>query len=166
MKIYLEEQLKLHPSMQMQDVIKLCYQAAYGAEHMLRDVEMARKYFEGEWERTEAADIPLFENISDTYCRANIGAWKCQGKSRDQLFGLFVRTAERKAHDEAAVRELLAEAAVILAESQTEFTVEEFQRYCQEYMAAGAPAMHHSDRYRECEKPAYRLVRRDLLREI
>ena len=31
----LREQLRRHPSMQPQDVIKLCYQAARGAEHLI-----------------------------------------------------------------------------------------------------------------------------------
>ena len=29
--IYLREQRKLHPSMEAQDALKLCYQAAFGA---------------------------------------------------------------------------------------------------------------------------------------
>ena len=32
---YVEEQLRLHPATQPQDVIKQCYQAARGAEHLL-----------------------------------------------------------------------------------------------------------------------------------
>ena len=32
---YLKTQLEHHPSMQMQDIIKMCYQATFGVEHML-----------------------------------------------------------------------------------------------------------------------------------
>ena len=34
-EFYFEEQLKKHPSMQFSDAVKLCYQAAMGAEHLL-----------------------------------------------------------------------------------------------------------------------------------
>ena len=42
---YLKEQVKLHPSMEPIDAIKLCYQAAYGGEHLLRNIETAKFYF-------------------------------------------------------------------------------------------------------------------------
>ena len=44
-EVYLKQQLALHPSMQPQDVVKLCYQAAHGAEHLLSDIKAAEKYF-------------------------------------------------------------------------------------------------------------------------
>ena len=34
---HLKKQLSLHPSMQPQDIVKLCYQAAFGAEPLLPD---------------------------------------------------------------------------------------------------------------------------------
>ena len=42
---YVEEHLHLHPSTQPRDVIKQCYQAARGAEHLLMDTARARAYF-------------------------------------------------------------------------------------------------------------------------
>ena len=42
---YLKKQIELHPSMQMQDLVKMCYQAVFGMEHMLSDIEKAREYF-------------------------------------------------------------------------------------------------------------------------
>lgn len=165
MNKYLEEQIKMHPSMQMQDVIKLCYQAAYGAEHLLSDVEMARRYFEMEWESTEPADIPLFENISDTYCRANIAAWKYHDKPVEKLFDMFVRTAQQKADDNEDVLRLLDEAADTVATLNTEFTVDEFRKYIEKYLEEGICAVHHSEKYREYEKPSYRLVKRAFIED-
>lgn len=160
---YLIEQIKRHPSMQMQDVVKLCYQSAYGAEHLLTDVEMARRYFELEFGKTEAADIPLFENISDVYCRANIAAWKYHNKPMEQLFDLFVKTAQQKAYDDEVLFNFLEEAVETIALVKTDFTAEEFREYSRKYLAEGSPAMHHSDAYRKSEKPAYRLVKRDFI---
>lgn len=163
MNRYLEEQIKMHPSMQMQDVVKLCYQAAYGAEHLLSDEGMARRYFETEFGRLEPADIPLFENISDNYCRVNMAAWKYHNKPMEQLFDLFVRTARQKVYDEEILLELLEEAAVTIESSETNFSADEFRKYSVRYMSAGCPVIHHSDEYRAGEKPAYRLVRRTFI---
>lgn len=165
MSIYLEEQMKLHPSMQMQDVIKLCYQCAYGAEHLLRDVEMARRYFEMECSKTEPADIPLYENISDVYCRVNIAAWKYQGKPVEQLFDLFVKTVAQKAFDDEILIDLLDEAVETVSGLESTFGVVEFRKFIDKYLSEGICALHHSETYRENEKPAYRLVKREFIME-
>ncbi len=69
MNQYLLSQLSLHPSMQPDDIIKLCYQSCYGAEHLLKDVEAAKRYFFLEWESIVAEDKPLYEEISPNYVR-------------------------------------------------------------------------------------------------
>ena len=45
-KDYLDYELNTKKSMELQDVIKMCYQAAFGAEHLLEDLERALAYFD------------------------------------------------------------------------------------------------------------------------
>ena len=91
---YLKAHLRAHPSMTPQDIAKLCYQAAHGAEHLLADVERARGYLSREMDATEADDtLPLTEPISDTVSRVNLAPWKARGLSADALFDLFAATA-------------------------------------------------------------------------
>ncbi len=92
-KEYLQEQALLHPALQPQDVAKFCYQAAYGAEHMLSDLESARKYLEAEYEEVQACDGPLWEGIHDRLCRVNLGAWKWHGMPLEWLFRMFAQAA-------------------------------------------------------------------------
>ena len=81
---YLQAQLLLHPSMTPQDVAKLCYQAAHGAEHLLADPDRARSYLLREWEATAADDrLPLIEPISDAIARVNLSTWKARGLSAE-----------------------------------------------------------------------------------
>ena len=61
---YLTEQLHNHPSAEPQDILKLCYQAAFGAEHLLKDAEKAKAYLQAEHDAVTAADIPLYEAVS------------------------------------------------------------------------------------------------------
>ena len=44
MDAFLREQAALHPCMQPRDALKMCYQAAFGAEHLLRDPGAAAAY--------------------------------------------------------------------------------------------------------------------------
>lgn len=90
-KEYLQEQALLHPALQPQDVAKFCYQAAYGAEHMLSDLESARKYLEAEYEEVQACEGPLWEGIHDRLCRVNLGAWKWHGMPLEWLFRMFAQ---------------------------------------------------------------------------
>ena len=42
---YLTMQMNMHPSIQPQDIVKMCYQATFGAEHLLSDEDNAKRYF-------------------------------------------------------------------------------------------------------------------------
>ena len=155
---YLYQQYKLHPSTTVTDILKQCYQAAYGAEHLLTDKDAAKRYLEREFEATPAKDILLCEQISDEFCRVNIAAWKHRGLPSDDLFELFAASA----HPREKGKELL-EGFLLEAE---EFTNSENAReVIEEYRRAGMPALHHSEAYRDAERPAYRIVDSRLLRE-
>src|SRR5574344_370862 len=78
----LAEQCKLHPSMQCVDVVKLCHQADFGAEHLLTDVASAKAYFEKEYDGSSCSDttnIPLVEYISSDVARVNFVPWITAG---------------------------------------------------------------------------------------
>ena len=155
--IYLREQRKLHPSMEAQDALKLCYQAAFGAEHLLSDVDGARKYFENEFEAVCATQEPLYENISDKVCRVNLGAWKREGLCADWLWKIFLLSGEISADSSKAFAEYVVEAAE---------EIEGFQGFFGEYLKGGIRAVHHSDRYRCAEQPHYRVVKSEIARII
>lgn len=53
---YFDEQLKNHPSMQLSDAVKLCYQAAFGAEHLLSNTDRARAYLMAEFDDVSITD--------------------------------------------------------------------------------------------------------------
>lgn len=161
---YLASQLRLHPSMTPQDIAKLCYQAAYGAEHLLSDLEAARRYLMREMEATEGdGALPLVEPISDEVARVNLAPWKARGLSVDLLFDLFAATATVSGDGAAALEAYLAEADAYLRNHDTPVSPSDWQVFLTWYDGQGRPAIHHSPAYREAEKPAYRIVRRELL---
>ena len=150
---YLKEQYKLHPSMQPQDAVKLCYQAALGAEHLLTDFDAAEKYFTAEYASVEAAEQPLYEEISPEVCRVNLAAWKSAKLPGEWLFHMFTASVR----EQRGSRELFKE---YLAVAEKTLPLADWQTYLDAYKAAGMPTVHHSDAYRAAEHPAYRIVDR------
>lgn len=140
--------------MQPRDVIKMCYQAAFGAEHLLCDLQKAREMFFAEFERTAPREMPIFEQISDDFCRVNIPAWKESGMCGEWLFNMFALTAAEKRGNDDAFLQYLDEAKEYIGD------------YLCEYLADGIRAVHHSDGYRAAECPAYRVVSMRLARLI
>lgn len=149
----LREQLRRHPAMQPRDVIKLCYQAARGAEHLLADTPRARAYFDAEFTSTPAdAFLPLFEPISENVARVNLGAWKAAGYPSDWLFRMFVHTASVPMGGAELLAQYIAEASAVVGD------LPGWEEALTAWQAAGMPAVHHSEEYRAGEHPAYRIV--------
>ncbi|MBR4071495.1 MAG: hypothetical protein IKK26_02960 [Clostridia bacterium] len=155
--IYLKEQCARHPSMEARDVLKLCFQAAFGAEHILSDVNKAKDYFFREFEYVSPTDEPVFERISDEVCRVNLGAWKKEGIPAKWLFNMFLLSGKISADNSKAFAEYIAE-------SEKEF--DGFSAFFDEYIRGGIRPVHHSDCYRANEQPHYRVVKSEIVRII
>lgn len=155
---YLTEQIELHPSVMPQDIVKLCYQAAFGAEHLLSDINSAKAYFHEEYAETVAKDIPLYEKISDNVCRVNLAAWKKAGLPSEWLFRMFAGSSGVQNNGKYTFFDYLKTAEKVLLQLHTNFSFSDWQEYLSGYKKQGLTTVHHSIEYRECEKPAYRIV--------
>lgn len=155
---YLTEQLHNHPSMQPQDVIKMCYQAAYGAEHLLSDSDCAWSYLKKEYDEVTASGDVLYEQISDKICRVNLSAWKSIGLPIEWLFRMFVVSCRMEENAKDQFVKYLQDAEKIINSGDAGFATAEWVKYLCEYKKIGMPAIHHSEEYREHEHPAYRIV--------
>ena len=148
-------QLTLHPAMEARDVVKLCYQAACGAEHLLGDLEGAKAYFEEEYNSVLPTNEPLYERISEGVCRVNLGAWKQRGLPKEELFRMFAGTVI-SSDGKQRLTEYLDTAERVLRESG--FDMAAWQSFTEAYKQDGMPAVRHSEAYRKAEQPAYRIV--------
>lgn len=161
-KNYIQEQQRLHPAMEPQDMVKLCYQAAFGAEHLLTDLEGAWKYLEQEFAAVTADDSPLYEQIHPQAARINLAAWKREKLPLKWLFGMFTEnvslTQEKTAQQESF------QSCLAIAGENASFGETQWNSYLQTYPAEQPIPLHHSEAYREKEHPAYRLVNSRLLR--
>lgn len=157
---YLGEQAKRHPSTEPLDVIKLCYQAAFGAEHLLEDKEPALRYLTQEYDQIQPDGTePLYEAISEDVCRVNLKAWKSRNLPLEWLFLMFVETASRPPQGGREMfQECLRDAGKLAQENGFGFDREKWEEFLKDYPVEKPEAVHHSEVYRRTEKPAYRLV--------
>lgn len=165
-EFYFEDQLKKHPSMQFQDALKLCYQAAFGAEHLLSNEDRARAYLAAEFDSVLPTSEPLFEMISEEMARVNLGAWKRENRDLESLFNVFKDSAFVKVGAKEDFLLYLQTAQGVMSCSLPDFDLEKWCDFLEKYKEAGMPAIHHSAQYRETEKPSYRIVKKSLLEEI
>ena len=158
--IFLKEQAVRHPAAEPMDVVKLCYQAAFGAEHLLQDKEAALQYLRQEYDRvTPDEKEPLYEHISDGICRVNLRTWKQRRLPVIWLFRMFAETAARSRQGESRMfRDSLKEAESLVAAGVFRFNRADWEEYLAGYPVDAPEAVHHSEAYRQAEKPAYRLV--------
>ena len=165
-KCFFEEQLKNHPSIQYQDAVKLCDQAAFGAEHILSDSERARAYFYTEFDAIFPSTEPLFEKISPLVARVNLGAWKKEDKDPSALFEAFKNSAVITDNARETLLSYLDIAEQSMVDKIPNFDKLGWQKFLDEYKAADMPPIHHSAIYRENEQPSYRIVKISELEKI
>ncbi len=164
-KQYLLEQAARHPAMQPQDVYKMMFQAAFGAEHLLQDKEAAGAYFRREYAEIEPEEGPLYEQIQTDVCRVNMRAWKAHKLPEDWLFQMFVGSvAMQDISPKQTFFDYVETAKEVVEEGALPFLSELFEAYTVEYQKAEPRAVHHSEHYRAVERPAYRLVNMSYMR--
>lgn len=155
-KDYLLEQVALHPSIQPQDIVKLLFQAAFGAEHLLTDKNAAFSWLEKEFEEIKMTEVSekLYEQIHDKVCRINLREWKRRGMPLIWLFRIFVESASyaNLYGGQELFEQSLQEAEALISEGVFDFSIEEWQN------TAKQGPVHHSEIYRQQEQPAYRIV--------
>ena len=151
---YLKQALNRHPVMQPQDIVKHCYQAAFGGAHMLNAEDLAKAYFEQEFSAVAAENSDLFEQLSPFAARIHLGAWKAKQLPAEWLWRIFALSAAMEQPGEFAFEEYLSAADVLACEQG----IRGWDEYLRSYRAEGLHAVHHSEAYRTAESPAYRVV--------
>lgn len=141
------------------DALKTAYQAAFGAEHLLRDPSAARKWLHEELSACPASpDTPLFEALSPDTQWVHLAAWKAAGLPEEWLAEAFVRSCVPRQAGEARFLRALQQIDTLADAGETPFSAAAWQAEKQAYLSHGLRPVHHSERFRDAEHPAYRVV--------
>jgi len=152
-------QARRYPALAPRDALKLCFQAAYGPEHLLADRDQARAFLLEELKSLAAAPGPLIEAIGPHYARVNLAPWKHQGLDPDILWQAFCQSAAT-AGPEAPARLCLYHRATGEAAraGALPFGARLWDSALSDYLARGGGPLRHSPGYRQAHQPHYRVV--------
>lgn len=152
-----------YPRMQAQDGVKLCYQSEFGGGHMIPDPEYALKRLREEIAQTEQTGGALLEEIGG-YDRLYLRALSESGLRAETVSGLFCYTASHACGTMEGFEKRLSALEELAKAGNAPFSAQALAEYLEKYRAQGCPAVSHTDLYRECYAPAYRLVPKETAR--
>lgn len=160
------EHLRRYPGLEIQDLYKLAFQAAMGAEHAVPSREAARAWLEREIAGLVMTSAePLSDPLSPDgeLVRINLRPFIDVGGDADMLLDAFVQTATDFEGSSSRLEEYWSTIESMAASGRLPFGREDLQRFRVEMKERGWPALHHSATYDRLYHPAYRVVLRRLV---
>jgi hypothetical protein len=162
----LSKHITRRPGMGPRDVYKLLYQSVRGPEHLITSPEGFRQYLAEEWEALDAAgDDPLTESIrpDGSLLRLNLRPYKAAHGNLDQLAAACLETARRTWGTQEELQQAW-QSFVIACQSGLwlDLVLQEVEDFSSLLIEKNFPPAHHSERYRELYRPAYRLIAADI----
>lgn len=168
MSAELEAILRAHavryPLMEPTDAVKLIFQNEFGGGHLITDPAATLRYLQREYSATPRDPaLPLTEDIGNGIVRVQLAALDANAFPLERLNELFVRSAEEHKGETACFVQKLKVLQALTEQRVFAFSPGELWDYLARYRDAGYPPVSHSARYRGAYRPAYRVVKKDLL---
>ena len=142
----LREHLNSHPAAQLRDAVKFIYQNEFGGGHLITDPSAAFARLEAELAACAPSDEPLFEPLGNGLARLNLYP-ASKLLSASTIFKMFEYSSRKHFGSMESFEEKLS-----VLESA------EDGGFLRQYMAAGCPALSHSEEYRAAYIPHYRVI--------
>ncbi|MBU5625959.1 hypothetical protein KQI82_03270 [Oscillibacter sp. MSJ-2] len=142
-------------AMECADAVKLCYQAEFGGEHLLRHAEAALPLIREEYS-SAPADAALSEPCGERVSRLYLGPAREAGLPAETVARLFFRSAQERGGSVGGFLQRLSD----LKESidAFPFDLQTLDRFLAGYDFSALPPLRHSESYRRLYRPAYRLI--------
>lgn len=158
--------LEKYPSMEIQDLYKLVFQAAMGSEHAVPDRQAAQQWLERELATLViGSEEPFSEPLSPDgeLVRVNLRGYVEQGGDTRELLDAFIATAKQFEASEGGLERYWGYVEAMAETGQIPYPKGQLGKWFAEMRDQGFPAVHHSSSYRNLYQPAYRVVSRELL---
>lgn len=161
MRNVIEMHMEQYPEMELRDMFKLIYQSEFGGGHMIKEKSISLNWIKEEYKFMQEQNWPArelaCEDIGGDMCRVYLGALE-QGLSVETLNEMFVQSANTKTGTIEGLEEKVERFLEFCETNECRFSREEAEQAALNWKAAGYPAIHHSEAYRENYFPAYRVV--------
>jgi len=155
--------------MESRDVYKLLYQGILGLEHLVASPEDFAARLRAEYEGVSADNTePLWEAVrpDGTLGRLNLRPFRAREGDVEQLTAACLRTAGQVWGTLDELRAAWATFVELCRAGQWPDFLPEVLAFSAWIEDGGYPVAHHSPRYREANRPAYRLVAWEFLELI
>lgn len=162
----LSAHLARYPAMQLDDIYKLLHQAALGPGHALDNPAAARKRLDEEIAALGEAPPELLQDVispDGRLGRVHLRSYLASDGSADALHRAFVETANSYRASPDKLAKFCGCLGDLAAAGGIPFAREEVVAYFDRIARAGYPVVHHSRKYTDAYKPAYRVVAIDYL---
>ncbi len=166
LKDLLVKQYRLHPRMQIQDMVKLIYHNEFAGGHLITDEMDSLKRLEEEcrafMRHSEDREIPsgsVFEDIGNGLCRLHLTTLQGAGIDLATVNRLFINTANSVS---GSIQNFEAKLEVLkqcCKDKLLPYPIDEVESYLYDYQSQGYPPIRHSKIYRDFYLPAYRIVK-------
>ena len=156
---------RCNPGLGLQDLFKYLYQSCLGCEHFVADEAKALAHIYEELPEAGADDLPEVEWLEGDFCRFHLKGLK-DGATPEILCRLFLRSAQKQPEGAARLTLALEEVLALAREGRLPFSREEAQGAVARWKSAGLPPLHHSEEFRKQHHPAYRVIRKEFLKEL
>lgn len=147
------------------DAYKLFYQCHMGPGHAVNDIASTKKYLLDELaEITPDDSISLVETISpeNKVVRINLAPFKSRGFNPDRLFDVFTNSATACEMNIDSFIKDWNELIELTINAQINLPHDEMHELNKIVVEKEYPPVHHSPEYSQKNKPAYRVVLRDI----
>lgn len=163
----LQDQAQRYPQMQVQDWYKLLHQSAMGSAHLGADSSAIYNYLLHEWAGlgpSRGEDLLEYISPDSSMVRLNLRPYKEAGGNPPDVYAMMTASWEIYKPSVKRLEDCLAQLTFMAERGDIWLNPDDFAAYLEEQRARDYPAVHHSDRYEQAYRPAYRVVLRSTLR--
>ncbi len=164
----LKIQLTLHKEFGVQDFYKFLFQAALGCEHAVSDPQFTFGHLQKEvLELQPDYKEPLIEQLAPdgSLIRVNLRPYSAKGGSLEILNKKFFLTSSEFKGSLTSLELYWQKFRQFATKHIGSIISEDLDDFWEEMKLKDFPALHHSSTYKECNKPAYRVVLSKLITE-
>ncbi|MDO4938422.1 MAG: hypothetical protein Q4E54_00465 [Lachnospiraceae bacterium] len=151
--------------LEIRDVFKFLYQSCFGCEHLISDPETVHDRIRDEMQYAESDDLPDIEMLDGDFCRVHLKAFN-EDNGVETLTGMFLLSAQKQEDGMARLQDSLEELPELAYKGLIPFDKDDIQKAVTEWQDNGFSPVHHSVTFRERHHPAYRVVKKELLKDL
>ena len=147
-----------YPRLEVADIFKFIFQSAFGCEHFVSSEERALNYIKAELERINGdQSAPRIDALDGDYSRVHLSCIN-DTLSAEALAKYFCLSAKVEPDGKERLLEKISVARELIADGTIPLSLSDFDELHAKWEAAGYPAIHHSESFREAYHPAYRVI--------